>query len=123
MELHKGISSNGGIIRFPIAQLTLQIMIHNAAFPEKFGQKSREFALSQFDKAVMLAINSEHRIAKHWWINISESDQAQYHEMYRKTRISLRDKGVYDDKMLKVMCLVRCKKDPNRAESTAADKE
>lgn len=123
MELHKGISSNGGIIRFPLAQLTLQILIQNAAFPKKFGQKSREFALSQFDKAVVLAINYERRIAKHWWINISESDQAQYHEMYRKTRISLRDKGIYDGKMLRVMRLVRCKIDPNRTECTATDKE
>ncbi|MCK5121312.1 MAG: hypothetical protein KAQ91_04985, partial [Methylococcales bacterium] len=63
------------------------------------------------------------RIDGHWWIDITESDQARYREMYRKTRISLRDKGVYDDKMLTVMSLVRCKKDPNRAECTAADKE
>lgn len=123
MELHKGIGSNGGIIRFPIAQLTLQIMINKAAFPESFGQKSRQFALTQFEKAVTLAKNYEHRIDGHWWIDITESDQARYREMYRKTRISLRDKGVYDDKMLTVMSLVRCKKDPNRAECTAADKE
>ena len=123
MELYKGLQTNGGIIRFPLAQITLQIMIHKAEFPNKYGQISREFTLSQFDKAVMRANNYEDRIAGKWWISISESNQARYHEMYRQARISLRNKGVYDGKMLTLMRLVRCKKDPQRSECTAADKE
>ena len=123
MELHKGIQAKGGVIRFPLAQLTLQIMIHKADFPDNFGQKSREFALGQFDKSVKLAKNYEDRIDQKWWISISQSDQLRYHEMYRKTRLSLRNKGVYDGKMLSLMRLVRCKKDPHRTECTAVDKE
>ena len=123
MELHKGMRGKGGVIRFPLAQLTLQIMIHKADFPENFGQKSREFALRQFDKSVMLAKNYEDRIDLKWWISISQSDQLRYHEMYRKTRLLLRNKGVYDGKMLRLMRLVRCKKDPYRSECTAVDKE
>lgn len=123
MELHKGIQAKGGVIRFPLAQLTLQIMIHKADFPDNFGQKSRDFALRQFDKAVKLAKNYEDRIDQKWWISISESNQLRYHEMYRKTRLTLRGKGVYDGKMLSLMRLVRCKKDPLRTECTAVDKE
>lgn len=123
MELHKGLEPNGGVIQFPVAQLTLQILIHKAQFPAGFGQKSREFSFNQFNKAVMLAKNYEDRIAQKWWISISESDQAKYHEMYRKTRISLRDKGVYDARMMTLMRLVRCKKDPYRVECTAVDRE
>ena len=118
MELDKGMQNNGGVVRFPLAQLSLQIMIHKARFPEKFGQKSRLYALSQFDQAVMRAKNHEHRIAPQWWINISESDQSRYHEMYRKTRILLRNKGIYDGKMLTLMRMVRCKKNPHRSECT-----
>lgn len=123
MELQKGIGSNGGVIRFPLAQLTLQIVIRKIKFPEKFGMVSRKYTLSQFDKAVKLANNFENRIASQWWIHISEKEQNQYHEMYRKARILLRDKGVYDAKMLTVMRMVRCKKDPHRSECTANDKE
>ncbi len=123
MELRKGLGNNGGIIRFPLAQLTLQIIIHPSRFPIPFGQKSREFALSQFDKLVMLAKSYEDRIDQKWWISISESDQVRYHEIYRKTRISLRNKGVYNGKMLTLMRLVRCKKDPNRPECRAMNKE
>jgi Solute-binding protein AdeT 1/2 len=123
MELYKGLQANGGIIRFPLAQLTLQIMIRRAEFPVNFGQKSREYTLSQFDKAVMLAKNYEHRIAGKWWISIPEDDQLRYHEMFRKARISLRNNGVYDDKMLRLMYLVRCKIGAYRPECMAADKE
>jgi len=123
MELHKGMQKNGGIIRFPVAQLSLQIIIHKAKFPARFGQKSREYVLRQFDIAVMRAKNYERRIAQQVWIDISENDQKRYHEMYRKTRISLRNKGVYDGRMLKLMRMVRCKKEPQRPECTADNKE
>lgn len=123
MELYKGMKPNGGVIQFPVAQLSLQILIRKAEFSADFGQKSREFSLSQFDKAVMRAKNYEHRIDQKWWISISEADQARYHEMYRKTRISLRNKGVYDARMLTLMRLVRCKKDSQRSECNAVDKE
>ncbi|MCK5667237.1 MAG: hypothetical protein KAI17_27310 [Thiotrichaceae bacterium] len=123
MELYKGIKTNGGVIRFPVAQLTLQIIIHKNRFPEQFGQKSRQYTLGQFDKAVMLAQSHEDRIASPWWLHISEENQKRYHDIYRKTRISLRDKGVYDAKMLRIMRLVRCKKAPLLLECTAVDKE
>jgi hypothetical protein len=123
MELHKGLQENGGVIRFPVAQLSLQIIIRKAEFPPEFGQKSRVYALSQFDKAVLLAQSYEQRIAAQWWLSVSEANQSRYHDMYRKTRIALRDKGVYDARMLKIMRLVRCKKNPQLSECTAADKE
>jgi len=123
MELHKGVGSNGGVIRFPVAQLSLQIIIRQAEFPEQFGQKSRNYALDQFNKAVQLAQSYEHRIAPQWWLNISETNQQRYHDIYRKTRLSLRDKGVYDARMLRIMHLVRCKKNSQLSECTAADNE
>ncbi|OQK15318.1 hypothetical protein AU255_17755 [Methyloprofundus sedimenti] len=123
MELHKGLGSDGGVIRFPVAQLSLQIIIRQAEFPAEFGLKSRNYALSQFDKAVQLAQSYEHRIAPQWWLNISEINQQRYHDIYRKTRLSLRDKGVYDARMLRIMHLVRCKKNSQLSECIAADKE
>ncbi len=123
MEVYKGLQADGGVIRFPVAQLSLQIMIHKAKFPAEFGQQSRLYALSQFDKAVMQAKNYEQRIAENWWIDIPQSDQQRYHEIYRKVRISLRDQGIYDSRMLALMRLVRCKNDPARQECSAVDKE
>lgn len=123
MELYKGMGEKGGVIRFSLAQPTLQIMTRKAEFPTSFGMNSRQFTLSQFDKAVIRAKNYESRIAEHWWINISEKNYDRYHEMYRKARLRLRDKGIYDRKMLALMRMVRCKKDPQRTECLAVGKE
>ncbi|WP_428357234.1 putative solute-binding protein [Methyloprofundus sp.] len=123
MELHKGLQENGGVIRFPVAQLSLQIIIRRAAFPHTFGQKSREYALSQFDKAVLLAQGYEDRIPAQRWLSISADNKERYHDIYRKTRISLRDKGVYDARMLRVMRLARCQQDPQLAECSAKNRE
>ena len=123
MELYKGLEPSGGVIRFALAQLTMQILIRKAEFPAGFGQKSREFALSRFDQGVELVAKYENKIPEKWWITIPEADKASYNEVFRQARIRLREKDVYNSKMLTVMRRLRCTKDPHQSECTAADKE
>lgn len=123
MELYKGLEPNGGIINFSLVQLTMQVLIRKADFPEGYGQKSREFALSQFDSRVELVNKYAGNIPAKMWISIPETDTIGYLEVFRQSRIRLRDKGIYNGKMLKLMRMLRCKKDPQQSECTAADKE
>ncbi len=123
MELNKGLEPNGGVINFSIVQLTMQIIIRKNEFPTGFGQQSREFSLDQFNSSVELLNKYESTIPQHLWVTISETNQTEYLEMFRQTRIRLRDKGIYNGKMLKLMRMIRCKKDPAHPECTAADKE
>ena len=123
MELYKGLEPNGGVIRFSLVQLTMQILIRKADFPKDYGQQSREFALGQFDLGVALVKKYEATIPAKMWISIPEADIAGYHEVFRQSRIRLRDKGIYNGKMLKLMRMLRCKKEPHQSECTAADKE
>ena len=123
MELYKGLEPNGGVIRFSLAQLTMQLVIRKADFPEGYGQKSREFALSQFDSGVALVKRYESKIPDKLWISIPEADVTGYHEVFRQSRIRLRDKDIYNSKMLSLMRMIRCKKNPQHSECTAADKE
>ncbi len=123
MELYKGLEPNGGVINFSLVQLTMQLLIRKAEFPEGFGQKSREFALSQFDSSVELVKRYESKIPEKLWISIPEADVTGYNEVFRQSRIRLRDKGIYNAKMLTLMRMLRCKKDPQHSECTAADKE
>lgn len=123
MELYKGLEPNGGVIHFSLAQLTMQIVIRKADFPQGYGQKSREFALSQFDIGVALVKRYESKIPEKLWVSIPESDIAGYLEVFRQSRIRLRDKGIYNPKMLTLMRMLRCKKDPQHSECTAVDKE
>ena len=123
MELYKGLKPNGGVIHFSLAQLTMQIVIRKSEFPEGFGQKSREFALGQFDLGVDLIKRYESKIPESMWVSIPEADIAGYLEVFRQSRIRLKEKGIYNGKMLKLMRMLRCKKDPQQSECTATDKE
>jgi len=123
MELYKGLEPNGGVIHFSLVQLTMQILIRKADFPEGYGLKSREFALSQFDQTVEMAKKYERTIPAKFWVSIPEADITGYLEVFRQSRIRLRDKGIYNGKMLKLMRMLRCKKEAHQPECTAADKE
>lgn len=123
MELYKGLEPQGGVINFSLMQLTMQILIRKAEFPEDYGQKSREFILAQFDKGMESVKKYEKTIPEKYWVAIPEADKPDYLEVFRQSRIRLRDKGIYDGKMLKLMRMLRCKKDPQQSECTAADKE
>lgn len=123
MELYKGLEPNGGVIQFSLVQLTMQILTRKAEFPEGYGHKSRDFSLSQFDKGVELVRRYDSKIPEKFWVSIPEVDKTGYLEVFRQSRIKLRDKGVYNGKMLKLMRMLRCKKDPQQPECTSADKE
>lgn len=115
LELYKGIGSKGGIIRYPIAQLTMQIVIRTADFPEGFGAKSRALAAGFFDKALTLSRKAERDIPEGTWVAIPADDKARYDELLREVRLSLKPVP-YDGKMLTLLKKARCKHDATRAE-------
>ena len=117
LELYKGIGSKGGVIRYPIAQLTLQLLVRTDAFPAGFGQHSRDFATAKYKAALALVTKAEKEIPKESWIEIPAKDKEAYDEMFRAVRIELRDKEkVFHKTGLKLMRKIRCKIDGARAE-------
>ncbi|OUS26296.1 hypothetical protein A9Q99_18890 [Gammaproteobacteria bacterium 45_16_T64] len=123
LELYKGLGENGAIADFAILQLSLQMLIRHDRFPEGFGQKSRAYSWSQYDRAIDLINVSTDKIKPQYWMSIPEEDKVGYSEMFRQTRLKLRDMGIYNGKMLKFLARVRCKLDAGLAECSAADKE
>ena len=116
LELYKGMQPNGGIVDYVLGQLTLQIITRQDRFPAGFGQKSREYMVGQFDAAMRIIENSEKAVDPKWWIRIPEADRVRYDEMMRESRIALRDEGVYDADMMRLLRGIRCKLDASRAE-------
>ena len=123
LELYKGLGENGGIANFAIAQLSLQMIIRKDRFPKEFGQQSRKYVWTQYNRAISLIEGNTESINPEYWMSISEKDQEGYSELLRQTRISLRDQGIYNGKMLKFLAKVRCKLDATLSECTAPDKE
>ena len=123
MELSKGLGDKGGIIRFGLTQVTIQIIIHPEKFPEGFGQKSREYVFSNFTKDFQQITEMENRIPKKYWVEIVYEDKQNYMAIFRQSRIALHKKGIYNEKMLKILRQIRCNVEPQNSECTADDKE
>ena len=117
LELHKGIGTKGGIIRYPLAQLTMQLLIHQDKFSEEFGHQSRAHMYSMFGASIRLAEQADASINKAHWIDIPKVDRDRYDEMFLDVRVRLRDKEkVYHATALRLLRKIRCKADPARAE-------
>ena len=54
-------------------------------------------------------------------MQVSEKDRETYNIMMKEARIQLRDDGVYDPKMLKLLKRVRCHHDATLAECSTND--
>ncbi|MFN3198747.1 MAG: putative solute-binding protein [Bradymonadia bacterium] len=117
LELYKGIGKNGGVIRYPLAQLTFQLVTRPGSMPEGFGEKSRAWAAANFDKFLKVVKRSDAGVDAKHWVDIPDADKAKYDIMFQEVRIRLRDQEkVYDKKMLKLLRKLRCKADGARAE-------
>lgn len=108
LELHKGIGTKGAIIRFPVAVLTYQVILNKDKFPAGFGQKSREFWLSQFDRGLKLVSTAEKGIPASTWEDIPPADAVKYTVLLRESRVSLAQEGAYAKQTLNIMKKIRC---------------
>lgn len=120
LELYKGMIPNGGVVRYPLAQITLQVVSRGDRFTTVpgFTQKSREWFFGRFDRTLAIITAAEKEIEAKYWIDVPAADKTNYDEMMRQARISLRDEGIYNRETLELLRKVRCKRDGGRAECT-----
>ncbi|XOZ35009.1 putative solute-binding protein [Halomonadaceae bacterium KBTZ08] len=132
LELYRGIGDEGGVVDYPLGQLTMQIVVRDDALTEEQAQTSREVAFNHFDDAIAKVEDYEADIPDDTWIEIPDSDIEDYQEMFRQNRIELRDgvtadgeeaEQVYNGQMLTLLRKVRCRIDPEASECTAPDRE
>ncbi|HCG78078.1 MULTISPECIES: putative solute-binding protein [unclassified Thalassolituus] len=116
LEMYKGLGENGAILRYNLAYLDFQLVFHREQFSDEYTQKSREFVASLFDRAIKSIKQHTEEIEDHYWLDLPEAQQKEYNEMLRQVRITLRDEGVYDGKMLRLLKNLRCKADGSAAE-------
>lgn len=121
MELYKGLGSKGGIARFPVIQLTFQLVLRQQNFPAGFGQKSREYIARQVPRFFGLVRNTEQEVDPKYWMNIPVAQRTGYTDLMQDIRIHLTKSGYYDPRMMAMIKRVRCKRDP--AEAECATKE
>lgn len=116
LELYRGLGNKGGIVDLVFSQLTIQMLIRWDRFPSDFGVKARSASLENFDRAFEFIDKATKNIDAKYWVRINPKDIPGYQEMMRQSRISLKEKGVYDGRMLRILKKIRCKENPTAAE-------
>jgi hypothetical protein len=120
LELGRGVGTAGGIIDFPLSQLTLQVVIRHDRFPEGFGQWGRTWASTKFGEALDAVKKAEVKVASKM-LDIPEADKPGYDKLFREVRVKLKSEGIYDATVLAIMKKLRCKADATRAECALSD--
>lgn len=115
-ELYKGLAGGGGIVRYPLVQMTFQMIIRSSRFPEGFGAKVRKAAYERMGYALEYAYFNEKRIKPEFWVEPVSFEQAGLTAMLRSARLKLKEANVYDHRMLRLMRQIRCKRDPQHFE-------
>ena len=118
LELYKGLSPDGGIVNYPLVQLTMQMVARADRFPPELTQKSRSYFFQNLDQILEALSREEKAVDPKWWIDIPDRDKQEYEVMMQQARVQLRDEGYYHPEMLTLQRKVRCKMDPARAECT-----
>jgi hypothetical protein len=121
LELYKGLGTKGGIARFPVVQLTLQLLIRQEKFPAGFGQKSREYIAGQVPRYFGLIRNMERDVDVKHWMYIRLADRENYENIMHELRVHITKAGYYDPRMMTMLKRVRCKREPDMAECALKD--
>lgn len=116
LEMYKGLGKNGAIVRFPVVQLTFQLIINKEKFPADFGQKSRTYWNAQTPRAMGIVNKAEKDIPASVWMDLPEKDKDGYVVLLRDARIALTKEGIYNPFTMKVLKKTRCSVDGADAE-------
>jgi len=116
-ELARGLEHGGGILRYPLAQATLQLLLRAPRFPDDVGQRSLSWFAAHFDDGLRLVQAAEADIPAATWIPVPPDRVRDFDELFLHSRVRLRDQeGAYDPHMLSAMRKLRCSMDGARPE-------
>lgn len=116
MELYRGMSPDGGIVDYPLAQITMQLIGRRDKFPTEIAQLVREAFFEGYDEIMMHLRAEEEKVPERWWIAVPEEDKQEYEVMMQEARLQLREEGYYDPEMLRLQRRIRCRIEPGRYE-------
>lgn len=127
LELHRGIGSKGGIVRYPILQATATILMRRDLVLPKIPDMDerllqlRQYGL-QFMTEFMKSLDKvEARIPASAWIDLSPEERVKLGRLLREARLGMTRDGAYDTNIMHLLRRVRCKHEPSHEECNLFD--
>lgn len=121
LDIARGMGANGGIGDYPIAFITMQMIVRQDKFPEGYGQKSRNWVAAQLDRQFKNNKRLEDSIPPKYWVHLPDVDTKGYDRILREVRISFERTGEYNKQMASITKKERCLKIPTNYECTQND--
>lgn len=115
-ELAKGMGTQGAVVRVPAMFPTVQLVFYAERLPNGFGEASRRFWLSQFDRQLQIIARSEAAIPARVWLDLPSDVLPAYADALRQGRIAGAQQGLYAKRTLNLLKKVRCSVAPESAE-------
>lgn len=121
LELYKGMSPDGGVVDYPLTQLSMQLIGRLDKFPNEVAQLIREASFEAYPQVIKRIEQETRRVPERWMINIPDKDKQEYEVMMQDARNVLREQNYYSADMLALQRKIRCKFDPTRSECSITD--
>lgn len=132
LEMFRGMGEKGGIVKYPVGQVTVQLIARKGEFEDDFVRQSRRIMSRLYPEAMRIVRQYERAIPDDRWVEISPDAVRGYQEMLRSVRIDMQESteasgmlaaGVYHDDMMTILRKVRCYTNPGAAECSADNRE
>lgn len=121
LELYKGLGTKGAVIKFPVLQVTADVILKKDKFPAGYGEKSRQYIAGQLAHQMSLLAKQEADIPAKYWEDIPANDKVGYVKLMRDARIELTKEGIYDKSMMSLLKKARCQADASSFECALND--
>jgi hypothetical protein len=108
LEIYKGMGAKGGMIDFPVVNVTLDLVLRQDKFPEGYAAKSRAWFVQQLPKSFAMVKRMEAEIPAKFRIPLTKEEKTDYQKLLREGRIDLTNQGIYDSTMMTVLKKARC---------------
>jgi TRAP-type C4-dicarboxylate transport system substrate-binding protein len=121
LELYKGMSPDGGVVDYPLTQLSMQLIGRLDKFPNEVAQLIREASFEAYPAVIKRIEQETRRVPDRWMIAIPDKDKREYEVMMQDARDALRAQEYYSADMLSLQRKIRCKFDPTRSECSITE--
>lgn len=111
LEVYRSMGSNGGISRFSLSFMSLNLILKKSAYPEGYGQKSRAWFASQSPRLMSKVVRDDAAVPAKYWFDIPSEDQVGYLRILRQMRIEFVQNKTYNPKMMNLLKRLRCQQD------------
>jgi hypothetical protein len=121
LEVYRAMGTQGGIARFPLSFITLNLIIKHDEFPVGFGQTSRKWFANLSPQFMDRVVRYENDTPNEVWFDISSDDKTGYLRILRQMRLEFVKDKTYNTKMIGLLKRLRCQQDPAHFECRLKD--